>query len=62
MPRGMRQKSAIHAGGVGRFVRSSEDDILEIEWLYQRLFVTLVDGLTSLVRDDADCVAVGGDL
>lgn len=29
MPRGMIQKSAMHAGGVGRFVRSS-DDILKV--------------------------------
>jgi hypothetical protein len=30
VPRGMRQKSAMHAGGVARFVRSSEDDIFAI--------------------------------
>jgi hypothetical protein len=31
VPSGMRQKSAMHAGGVDRFVRSSEDDIFALE-------------------------------
>jgi len=28
VPRGIRQKSAMHAGGVARFVRSSEADMM----------------------------------
>jgi hypothetical protein len=30
VPRGMMQKSAMHAGGVGRFVRSSEDAMVVV--------------------------------